>query len=251
MAPSVIVRNAVTAAGWCAGAATRRGADHAATNSPCADKAALRHLGRGRVIAALADGAGSAAEGAAGAHLAVGAALDQLESDFGGTSAATAELETLGVRALTAAAAALEGPWHACTLILCVLLPDRLLAAQVGDGFAVVRRQGEPAYRRAVAGWKGEHINETPFLTDPDWADHARVSVITAPAFICLASDGLEHLAIRRADDAPHGGFFRPLEDFLASRPDRPEDELAAFLSAPETTARTHDDLSLMAAALA
>lgn len=252
MAPSVIARPALATAPWCAGVATRRGSDHATTGSPCADRAILRQLDGGRAIAALADGAGSVADGAAGADLAVNAALGCLERGLTGrVPADQAGLEALARHALVAAAEALDGPRHACTLILCILLPDRLVAAQVGDGFAVVRRHGDSAYRRAVAGWRGEHINETPFLTDADWTDHARVSTVTAPTFLCLASDGLEHLAIRRADDAPHGGFFRPLEAFLASRPEHPETELAAFLAAPETTARSRDDLSLVAAALA
>jgi serine/threonine protein phosphatase PrpC len=245
---------------WTVGRAVRQGGDHRARGLPCQDVVGLRRRPDGGLLAALADGAGSAEDAGRGAAIAVAAAIDHLDRALDATAAAAADdaLESLGLGALAAAAAALDGRHQACTLILCAALPHRLLAAQVGDGFLVVgdgapdhdhdHDHDPPVYRRALPGWRGEHVNETVFLTDADWRAWARVAVVAPPGFLCLSSDGLEHLAIRRDGDHPHTGFFRPLDRFLGQEPADPDAALAAFLAAPETAARSADDLSLIVA---
>lgn len=210
----------------------------------------MRHRRDGTLLAALADGAGSAADAAAGARIAVSEALRHLDQGLSKLPALPNDdaLRALAEATLDAARTALSGPSQACTLILCAALPDRLLAAQIGDGFCVIRAPEDHTFRRAVPGWRGEYVNQTPFLTDTDWRAQAHIRTLPAPAFLCLASDGLEGLAIRHRDDHPHPGFFAPLDQFLRAGPDAPEEAMAAVLAAPETTARSTDDLSLIAA---
>lgn len=234
---------------WCAGAVTRRGNDHARRGQACQDAVLLHQRPDGTLLAAVADGAGSASDAAAGAGAAVAAAIRSLDAALDHQPAPdAATLHRLGTEALHAAAQALSGPRQACTLIVCAALPGQTLAAQLGDGFVVVREIDSAAYRRAVPGWQGEHVNESPFLSDADWTANAQITVGPPVAFLCLSSDGLESLAIKRLDDRPHAGFFAPLDHFLAAGPEAPETDMAAFLGAPDTTARSHDDLSLIAA---
>lgn len=234
---------------WTLAAATRAGSRNTRLGRACQDRASVRRLPGGILIAALADGAGSAAHGRQGAEAAVAASLRVMTAALGRCPAP--DLAALGQSVLDTAAQAVPDRDHGCTLIAFAATAHALLVVQVGDGALVVRPADGAPYQRAIPRLPVEHVNETSLLGTPDWRDGARVVVLPPAPFVCALTDGLEDLAIRRADDTPHPGFFEPLDRYAAAiGADRPaRAAVRRFLAEPRIAARTDDDLGLILAA--
>jgi hypothetical protein len=219
-----------------------QGTRHLREGMPCQDAHAWRVLADGRVALAVADGAGSAPHAAAGSAAAVRAAVDAVAAGASPADALAAALAAVEeeARRLGAAPRAL-----ATTLIVAAADAGGVAAAQVGDGALVVDDGG--GMRALTLPVTGEFANETVFLTTPGAlqdAQHARWA--GRPLHLAAFSDGVQALALRRPDHAPHAPFFAPLFRFAAATPDA--GELAAFLAGPRVTARADDDLTLLLA---
>jgi hypothetical protein len=237
---------------WRVLGASVRGVRHAREGTPCQDAHAWRALPDGRVAFAVADGAGSAAHADAGAGAAARAAVDAVADAAGRGGEVTAALDG----ALDAALAAVEAEAGrlgttagelATTLIVGVAARDGVAAAQVGDGALVV--EDAAGIQAITVPVSGEFINETVFLTSPGALQGAqRATWRGAPLHLAAFSDGLQELALRRPDHAPHAPFFTPLFRFAGEAEDVAggEAELAAFLASPRVTARADDDLTLL-----
>jgi hypothetical protein len=249
-------------AGWRVVAASRRGTGHEKTGQPCQDAHRYRLLPGGRLVAVVADGAGSAALGEVGADVAAQAALEAAcaRVDAPCPPEDDAFWHDLLLAALQAACTAVEGEAAAravaardlaTTLILVVATPQLAAAAQVGDGAAIVADQAGPPASLTLPA-TGEYINETTFLTSPDALATAQVRVWRGtPAGLAVLSDGLQRLALRLPPGEPHGPFFAPLFAFAATPVEQAaaEQELLAFLGSPRVVARTDDDVTLLLAA--
>lgn len=214
------------------------------------------------LVSALADGAGSAANGGVGAAVAVRSVLDQLGQDLGSGGdevVGRVRAAAIGAREAVLAQAETEGDdprSYATTLLVAVAGPDGGAAVQIGDGVIVAGSEDE-GWRWVFWPQRGEFANSTRFLTDPGAVEAFELTAFEeAPQDLALMSDGLEPLALHYATRAVHEPFFRGLFGPLAG--DAPRDggaeagrlsaSLAGFLDSDRVRARTDDDLSLILA---
>ena len=244
---------------WKAAGASVPGAGHVRSGLPCQDAHVWKLEAGGALIAAVADGAGSAPCAAEGARIAVQSAVEQTAAvwrvgrphqgdDWNQVirgAFATARL------AVQSAARSLGRPSHdfSTTLLLAVATPEQTAAGQIGDGAVVARWDGEEltALTRPP---RTEHPNETTFLTSEE-ADAEMQFMLCEHAAdgLALLSDGLQMLALKMPQGAPHAPFFAPLFRFAAAaEAGRTEEQLRAFLQSPGVAERTDDDVTLVLA---
>ncbi len=242
-------------------AASVRGASHERTRQPCQDALVWRVCKPGCLCAAVADGAGSAPLAEVGSSIAARAACDSLETFLAHAPAPPDEpaLRKALEGAMAAARKALEDeakkrecPLRDLATTLCLLVAGPRLAgaAQIGDG-AVLAGERTPDLATLTRPASGEYLNETVFLTADDAL--AQVQYTVRPGAFrqaALFSDGLQMLALKLPDGAPHAPFFTPLFQYLAAAEDLAHagGQLQAFLQSPRITQRTDDDLTLLLA---
>jgi hypothetical protein len=234
---------------------------HLRSGLPCQDAHDWRLEAGGAVlVAAVADGAGSAECAEEGARAAVKAAVEQAAAiwrigrptgrdDWGQLIEASFSVARLAVQS---AARAQNRSIHdlATTLLLLVATPGQTAAGQVGDG-AVVARLGDGELTALTRPPHTEHLNETTFLTSDDGAAEMQFALHDGPAHgLALLTDGLQMLALKMPQGEPHPPFFAPLFRFAAgaAEPDAAGDKLTAFLQSPGVATRTDDDLTLVLA---
>jgi Protein phosphatase 2C len=247
---------------WRVAAVSVCGTSHEKTGQPCQDSYHQRVLADGVLVAAVADGAGSAARSELGSSVAVQKAVEVI---CNGESvrqwpSQVEEWEALLTKAFQIALQAIEeeavnlglSPRDlATTLILLIATPECVAVGQIGDG-ASVACDGKGNVIALTVPKSGEYINETTFLVSPDAIQTAQMTVWqgTAP-YIAIFSDGLQMLALKMPDGVPHSPFFTPLFQFVGNTSDsaQAQEKLAAFLRSPRITARVDDDLTLLLAA--
>ncbi len=255
-------RGAQDSSPWRVVAASVCGSGHEKAQVPCQDAHVWRVLPEaGVLVAAVADGAGAAELAALGAATASQAAVDAI---CRGLAAALpppdeqswaqllrgAMAEALEAVRREAARRGAPQSALASTLILIVATPRLAAAAQVGDGaVAAAGRDG------SVVGLTtpdiGEYLNETTFLVSSDALERMQFRLWPEPVqHIAAFTDGLEMLALKMPEAAPHGPFFAPLFRFVAQSqdPEAARAELEAFLRCPRVRQRTDDDVTLLLA---
>ena len=251
---------------WGFAVASAIGSDHVRNDLPCQD-AHLCEVDEGAdgeiLIAAVADGAGSASHSDAGAEEAcrsfakVARELLQSQSDPAlwpretGLVIATAVHEA-AVRLAEELAVGVRD--LASTLVATVVGPSGAAFFQVGDGAMVT-----PADEEGIWAWihwphQGEYANTTTFVTHQvdlqefqfDTTDH----VVDE---IAVFSDGLQHLVLRMAERAVQDVWFEKMMPPIRHRSEAGlyEDlatSLAAYLGSSIVSARTSDDITLILA---
>jgi len=236
------------------------GTSHLESNVPCQDRCVTATLGDGTIfVAALADGAGSAACAERGADLVCAALLDAVAQSVNGSHDLGA-LDDETVRAWFAAARerivaeAAGGDRdvreYAATALLCVAGDDHTICAQLGDGGIVVR---DAAGDYTVAIWpeNGEYANQTFFITDDDALDRVAVDRRARVDDVAVFSDGLTRLALDHGARAAFRPFFEPILRTVresARTRDELRADLVAFLGSDTVNERTDDDKALAAA---
>jgi len=249
---------------WRVVAASVTGACHAKTASPCQDAHHWAQLPDGVVVAAVADGAGTAALGEVGAALAARTAVEIMRSSLAACGLPGCddeqpwrELLMVAVRAARQAVEALAAQRKAAvrdlatTLVLVVAAPQMVAAAQIGDG-AIVLGDGMGELITLTVPKSGEYINETMFLVSPGALDQMQVALWRGvPAHVAAFTDGLQMVALKLPEGTPHAPFFDPLFRFVANATEEAEarGKLVDFLSSPRIRERTDDDLTLLLAA--
>lgn len=228
------------------------GAGHVKAGLPCQDAAGWRVTRDGTLLAAAADGAGTAERSAAGARLAVQTALEYLEAAMRAPAeirAAAADAEPApdceppppnsGLQnsdpltaAFAAARTALERlaeqegrPLrdYAATLSLAAAGADYLLAGAIGDCAIVAAAGDGDELQTLIDLERGEYANETHFLTGDDALERLRLARRPQRAArLALFSDGLARLALQWPGQTPHRPFFAPLFAFAAGLPPVP-----------------------------
>ncbi len=212
------------------------------------------HQRRDGFYGVIADGAGSAKQASFAAQWVVKEGMDLLEDSFQGLSSASFSkiathcLENLqqGLR-LEAKISGLPLDDYGCTVLLFLMKKGALFLVQVGDGFVVTGWKG--SYMLKLLGPKGQHVNETNFLTDSTLK--VQTLVIEEPLdFLAIGTDGLESVGIERKEKRAFEGFFKPFDTYLASGPtsDDIQNELRAFLTSPALLERSRDDKTLFIA---
>ena len=246
-------------AGWRVIGASVQGVSHLKSGQPCQDAHAWAILPNGTLIAAVADGAGSARLAEVGAQLAAQTAVNCVRRELleNPLPADEAAWQTLLLEALRAARQRLEDEAQArksalrelaATLIIAVATNELTATAHIGDGAAVLQAADELLLLAAPQA--GEYVNETTFLVSPAYLEAAQFSCWRGRAQqLALFTDGLQRLALQMPLQKPHAPFFAPLFQFAANASAEAEPQLAAFLRAPRIAARADDDLTLVLAA--
>jgi len=245
---------------WRYAAASVIGTSHQRVGQPCQDRFACSTRVPGWFIAAVCDGAGSAAQSEIGAETASAAALGFIEDALSAAQVVDCEAVVRDAviaarnRLLTRAAELSVAPRElACTLLVTMLGPTSGAAAQIGDGLIAAKAD--------IDGWtwifwpqRGEYANVTRFLSEDDALDAVEVSLLGPEIFECsLMTDGLEPLALQYATRTAHSPFFEGLLAPLRSTSGGKEAiELSArlltFLDSPRIRDRADDDLTLVIA---
>ncbi len=242
-------------------ATSATGKRHLQLKQACQDSVRWELGANGWLVAALADGAGSARLGEVGSAKATEAGLASLRSFLRGpggckdaptVAAALREALRAAQEAVIAEAPILRAvPGDlATTLALCVAGPEFLGAVQVGDG-AVVFGDDSGQWHTLTKPAAGEYLNETVFLTSEGALGRAQCELRPGQARrVALFSDGLQMLALKMPEAAPHPPFFKPLFEWLGRAGDveAAGADLKAWLGSPRVVERTDDDLTLLLA---
>ena len=245
------------------------GTSHNRSGLPCQDSSSYS-IADEVLIAAVADGAGSAAMSDVGSALAAETSVRTAERllqechDHSPHPTHETCLKRVVTGAVECARRDLQQESQrrgvdvrdlATTLLLAVHTRDILAAAQIGDG-AMVVSDGSGAYATFITPQRGEYANQTNFLTSPDAMSKLDVRVECVNGVgdrLAMFTDGLQNLVLRASDDSPHAPFFNPVFTWLGSQTISSDDtdrKLAAFLESPRVTSRADDDLTLLLAAL-
>lgn len=248
-------------AGWRVIGASVRGTSHETHGTVCQDAHAWRVLGDGTLIAAVADGAGSAAHSEIGSRLAADTVVETLAAVIAEarpiTRAAWDELLRASIRrcrdALVAGADEMAIALRdlATTLSVAVVADPFVCVAQVGDGLIVVQ---EPTGALSIGTHpaRGEYANETTFIVEKRLDELIEtLGDEAAIAAVVLSTDGLLRLATTVQSYAPHVPFFSPVLGFARAAGDdlwSARTKLASFLSTDRINRRTDDDKTLLIA---
>lgn len=245
---------------WHVAGASVCGASHQKSGQPCQDAHAWREFPGGGLVLAVADGAGSASLSQIGAARAAISAVDWIselvaermpQTDDAWQELILASMRTAHNAVIQTASSRKVAPRElATTLILMVALPGVAVAAQVGDGAAIVLLDAQNLVA-VTTPQSGEFVNETAFITSNNYMDNiqfgirrGRVQGITA------FSDGLQLLALRMPDATPHRAFFAPFFKLVSENEDtwETQQQLQRYLRTDRIKQRADDDLTLVVA---
>ena len=253
---------------WMVSGGSVTGTSHRRVGLPCQDSSSYCIAGE-VLIAAVADGAGSAALSDVGSTLAAETSVrtaerllkechDHTPHPLGETCLKRVVLAAVDEtrRALDKEAERRDAEVGqlATTLLLAVHARSILAAGQIGDG-AIVVADSPGSYSTFITPQRGEYANQTNFLTSIDAISKLEVRTDRVDAnFARLAmfTDGLQNLVLNSEDDSPHVPFFDPVFDWMVAQSygDGAAQELSAFLESPKVSSRADDDLTLLLAEL-
>lgn len=249
---------------WAVISASVIGTAHETNENPCQDSC---HFLRVRIaeeevlLAAVADGAGSASLSQVGSSEAVRHLLGMVVSD----TASVATIDAAQVKDwfrgvlqhLNAVADRESVPLGelACTLLLAIVWRNGAVFAQIGDGAWVVERGGQ----LEAGTWPhmGEYANVTVFVTTKGVLEFEAQSDTSQFQFrrldgpidaIAGFTDGLQSLALDYARRTPFEPFFRGMFTPLRAVEDEMQllVPLRQLLASEVITSRTDDDKTLV-----
>lgn len=244
---------------WRFALARATGTSHIRHDLPCQDRCACVVLPNGTLIAALADGAGSADHGDQGADVIVNTVIASLSPNNIDANTQLADLIRVAAKNARGAVEILANQQNcdirrfAATLLVVISTEHGSAAAQIGDGVIVVNQ------REVDWGWvfwpqRGEYANTTRFLTDQDALESLQVETFSKTFDdVVLTSDGLEPLVLNYASKTVHTPFFScMLAPLLNSNIPSCDEALCSalekFLKSPSVTDRADDDVSIILA---
>lgn len=254
---------------WRVATATAPGSLHLRERLPNQDAVAYRivEFGMGEVmIAAVADGAGSASRSDEGSRTAVDAAVTTIVEGISQQPWVASFIhpaESLARDAIMRAKSEVEhyGRQHgipfrdlASTLIVAFACNSLITAAQVGDGAVIAFNIDSGAAMTLCEAHSGEYANETTFITSCSkpheiaYVGHASGYDYSA---LALITDGLQNLALKMPEREAFMGFWKLMLNDLAHT-DEPEvvpGRLHAFISGERVRSRTSDDVTVAIAA--
>jgi hypothetical protein len=248
----------LAASKWIVLGASVQGTSHVKISLPCQDAHACKVVNDSTIIAAVADGLGTAVYAQAGAQLAAASAVAYLEQELAkavprdevawiqlvrdGFLSACARLEAEARKTQ----AALRD--YSTTLILAVWSYDWLVTGHIGDGAAVALLEEDGLVLISLPQ-NEEYVNVTFPLTMPDMVNVAEFKACRAKVkALALMSDGMQRVSIRTADNTPHQPFFEPLFRQLPVVKDmrKASQNLAEFMASERICAHTDDDKTLV-----
>ena len=244
---------------WQAWAAAVAGRTHRVGHRRCQDHCRYRLMRRPScAIGVVADGAGSAKHGRAGAKLTCVALLASarqliLANPHPASIDRDQVCEMLRQARNLIASRAHRRPVrdYATTVAVAILGRDGCLFVQIGDSVIVAGDRGD--YAPVFWPENGEFVNTTSFLTENNFEEHVRFESRPAPAAeVALFTDGLSPIALNLREQTAHRPFFSPLFTQLRSEIRRRtprfivERELRHFLRSEAIENRVDDDRSLV-----
>jgi len=246
---------------WRVAAASVRGVGHERVGLPCQDACRVQILPNEILVIAVADGAGTASMSQYGSTAATEAVIDYFHSTPDISLPATDEAwQHLLTSLLDHALSALEQEAEtrqaaikelATTLLITLVTPTVLAAAQIGDG-AVVAADETGVPFTLTAPQSGEYLNETVFLTFTEAVASAQIRVFHgAVRRVAIITDGLQMQALAMPSGEAHAAFFTSAFRFAAGITDAEtaQQQLVTFLTSPRIRERADDDLTLVLAA--
>ena len=252
---------------WRLALASAIGTSHSRSGMPCQDAAAYALVadstGREVLIAATADGAGSAKKSDIGSRLACSRLVEHL-AQWLQTNEATklyADTFTEWVNwyrseiALMADSDGVKPREYASTLLSAVIADDFGLFFQIGDGAIVFSASETPGHFECVF-WpqNGEYANTTNFVTDPAAADNFYFDRFDGQvAELAMFTDGIQSLVLNYANQAAHAPFFEKMLSVVRAEPSAGHSGtlsqgLERYLSSQEVNSKTDDDKTLLLA---
>lgn len=140
----------------------------------------------------------------------------------------------------------------AATMLVCVATATASFFTQCGDGVIVVRDPGSQEFEWVVWPEHQGALNETTFVTSPDWPREFAWVERAGVADVALLTDGMQHLALRLAAREVYQPFFSGLFSSIraASVETVPalSGQLERHLNSDRVNARTNDDKTLVLA---
>ena len=252
--------------GWRYIAASFIGTSHQKAGGTCQDandcQVYLLPSGEKVLVAAVADGAGSAACGGEGASRACSVFLGLVNDHISSGNTVeqiTAETARFWISVIQSAlgkeaeSVSRERREFACTLLGLVVGESCSACLQIGDGVIVVADSEEHAYGHVFWPDRGEYANMTHFVTQDDAFEHLQFeSVRRKIVETAIMSDGLQSIALNYQQQTAHEPFFRglfaPLREVQEGRSHELSQSLATFLSSPRVNEKTDDDKTLVLA---
>jgi hypothetical protein len=238
--------------GWRVFAASAIGKQHIDAGLPCQDASAFERQGD-CLIAAVCDGAGSAAHSDLGAATCAREVIQSLAAKVISLTEAEEAIKAAVIVArntLESIATDREIPLRdlACTLVGAVLTPQGGMLFHVGDGFGIVELGEMPPVISHPEN--GEYANETWFVTGEDWASHLKITSFDGQAkTLALMSDGAMPFVVNRERTGLFGPFINPVGKYLAGVSEETgAAALAATLADEKTWSITGDDKTLLLA---
>jgi len=203
------------------------------------------------LVAACADGAGSAEFSQLGSKAAVERFMEVASCDaMPSMEQVEAWVNAARDHLLEAAAANGSSPRQlACTFLAAMVGDGWAAFVQLGDGLIVF--DGPDGYNFAFWPDNGEYANTTRFLSEDDFLQHLRVEIVERDVSeIAVLTDGLQMLALDIAGAKVHDRFFAPLFKAVRNGPDDAalKDSLLEFMNSKRVNDRTDDDKTLLLA---
>jgi hypothetical protein len=252
--------------GWRYIAASVIGTSHQKVGGTCQDandcQVYLLPSGEKVLVAAVADGAGSAACGGEGAsracsvflglvndHISSGSTVEQISMETAKFWISVIQ-SALGKEAESVCRERRE---FACTLLGLVAGDSCAACLQIGDGVMVVADSEEHVYGHVFWPDRGEYANMTHFVTQDDAVEHLQFESVRRKIIeAAILSDGLQSIALNYQQQTAHEPFFRglfaPLRELQEGRSHELSQSLATFLSSPRVNEKTDDDKTLVLA---
>lgn len=245
---------------WKVLSASVRGSSHEQSGQPCQD-ANFWHVIDNRVlIAAVADGAGSASMSDVGAKAAVEASvkylveysrLADIELDKGAWKDLSYQIYKAARAEVQKKAEERQMPLtsFSSTLLLVLSTPTYTATMQIGDG-SIVGKDAKGRVSTISKPVRSEYINQTTFVTSKNAEAMLHMDLFREIHQIAIFSDGLELIALQMPELSPFEPFFDKIFDFSKSNTDRKfgEQQLLEFLKSPRLRKRTNDDVTLLLA---
>jgi len=245
---------------WRAGGISVAGFAHVEEGVPCQYAHAFRIRDDGGLVAAVADGAGSAAKSHIGAQAYVSAVVDYFSAEpnlasmteetmaaafIDEINATTRRLVEAGIDEGAGSDAASSD--FAATIIMVAGHENGGAFLHVGDGAGVALKLAESAEAVISKPQNGEYANETYFVTMETWENYLRITHFdTAFDTVLLMSDGVTPMAMTKGCEAPFTSFVRPvIEYLLKADPEVGESTLRNTLTQDKVRAITGDDKTL------
>ena len=245
---------------WKAGGISVAGFSHVADGTPCQDANAFGIREDGWLVAAVSDGAGSAAHSHIGSRAYVSDVVefflnyselphispDEMAASLIDIINRTSERLTAGeFNGTVSERLALSDFVATIVMVLCNQNGGTFF--HVGDGAGVSLKLHNMEHCVVSEPENGEYLNETYFVTMNKWEEHLRVTSFCGEFdTILLMSDGVTPMAMNKGCEAPFQPFVQPvIEHLLRSTPDRGNAALRNTLKASEVRAITEDDMTL------